>query len=341
MPVFHRPESRFYWYQFAVDGRRYRGSTKVTNKTTAEMISGKKFLEVVDGRAPLPRKAPRLVEFSERFLSWVERSNLQDQTKLYYRAGWRLLSLTPIAPLRLTEIGDDRAASLFFPGSPSNGNCAIRTLRRMFHKAQDWNQVRAIPKFRLAREYARSLTLDQQAERRLLKVANQTLADIVVLLRDTGMRNQRELYCLRTENIDWNRKTIFIPDSKSPCGRRTVPMSNRVIEILARRCPSLHEGWVFPSPRARSGHLTTMAKTFQRAREKAGLPRQLVLYCCRHDYGTRILRQTGNLAAVMETMGHKDFQTAMKYQHPDLDIVRRALNRNAPTRASQVFSSTS
>jgi hypothetical protein len=38
MPVFHRPESRFYWYQFAVDGRRYRGSTKVTNKTTAEMI---------------------------------------------------------------------------------------------------------------------------------------------------------------------------------------------------------------------------------------------------------------------------------------------------------------
>ncbi len=115
MPVFHRPESRFYWYQFAVDGRRYRGSTKVTNKTTAEMISGKKFLEVVDGRAPLPRKAPRLVEFSERFLSWVERSNLQDQTKLYYRAGWRLLSLTPIAPLRLTEIGDDRAASLFFP----------------------------------------------------------------------------------------------------------------------------------------------------------------------------------------------------------------------------------
>ena len=36
---------------------------------------------------------------------------------------------------------------------------------------------------------------------------------------------------------------------------------------------------------------------------EAGLPKQLVLYCARHDYGTRILTRTGNLAAVMKTMG--------------------------------------
>jgi len=28
----------------------------------------------------------------------------------------------------------------------------------------------------------------------------------------------------------------------------------------------------------------------------------------------------------METMGHKDVKTAMQYQHPELDIVRAALN---------------
>lgn len=57
-----------------------------------------------------------------------------------------------------------------------------------------------------------------------------------------------------------------------------------------------------------------------------GLPTELVLYCGRHDYGTRVLRETGNLAAVMKTMGHKDVRTAMRYQHPELDIVRDALN---------------
>ncbi len=28
----------------------------------------------------------------------------------------------------------------------------------------------------------------------------------------------------------------------------------------------------------------------------------------------------------MKTMGHKDVKTAMRYQHPELDIVRDALN---------------
>jgi hypothetical protein len=39
-----------------------------------------------------------------------------------------------------------------------------------------------------------------------------------------------------------------------------------------------------------------------------------------------VLRETGNLAAVMKTMGHKDVRTAMRYQHPELDVVRDALN---------------
>jgi hypothetical protein len=29
--------------------------------------------------------------------------------------------------------------------------------------------------------------------------------------------------------------------------------------------------------------------------------------------------RTGNLAAVMRTMGHKDVKTAMQYQHPELE----------------------
>jgi hypothetical protein len=55
----------------------------------------------------------------------------------------------------------------------------------------------------------------------------------------------------------------------------------------------------------------------------------LVLYCGRYDYGTRVLKQTGNLAAVMKTMGHKDVKKAMQYQHPGLEIVRAALNQTA------------
>lgn len=150
--------------------------------------------------------------------------------------------------------------------------------------------------------------------------------DVVVLMRETGMRNKRELYRIRIENIDWMNKSIFIPDSKTANGRRKVPISDRAMAILSARCTGRNEGWAFPSKRSRAGHLTTVGKLFRAARDKAGLQKELVLYCSRHDCGTRVLRETVNLAAVMKTMGHKDVRTTMRYQHPELDIVRDALN---------------
>ena len=111
-------------------------------------------------------------------------------------------------------------------------------------------------------------------------------------------------------------------------------MTNRAFEILGRRCAGRTEGWVFPAKTGKSGHRTTMAARFRAARGKAGLPKDLVLYCGRHDYGTRVMKKTGNLKAVMKVMGHRDVKTAMKYQHPEVDIVRAALDE--PESASQI-----
>jgi integrase len=208
----------------------------------------------------------------------------------------------------------------------------------MLYKAEEWKLIARAPKVKLMKEYGRSLRLDDDAERKLLAAAaicewrkrtSDLFREIVILMRDTGMRNQRELYRMRIENLDWENRLIFVPDSKTPEGRRLVPMSKRVFEILRQRSCSKQEGWVFPSARSESGHNRSIDRLFRQARTKAGLPKELVLYCARHDYGTRILMRTGNLAAVMKTMGHRDVKTAMHYQHPELEIVRAALDYSA------------
>jgi integrase len=78
-------------------------------------------------------------------------------------------------------------------------------------------------------------------------VADQPLKDIIVVMRDTGMRNARELYCMRVENVDFDAGTIFTPDSKTESGRRFIPMSSRVKQILEARCEGRSEGWVWMS----------------------------------------------------------------------------------------------
>jgi integrase len=128
--------------------------------------------------------------------------------------------------------------------------------------------------------------------------------DVVVLVRDTGMRNQRELYRVRIEKVSFETGLISIPASKTPGGVRDVPMTDRVAEILRRRVGTRTEGWLFPSKRSESGHLTRIAGLFRQARQKARLPRELVLYCGRHDFGIRVYNKTGNLKLVMKSMGH-------------------------------------
>ena len=221
----------------------------------------------------------------------------------------------------------DVAEALRFPGSPANSNNALRTLRRMLNRAKEWKLIREVIAFKLFKEEERCLRLDDEAERKLLPVSVQPLKDLIVLMRDTGMRNARELYRMRVENIDWHTRLIFNPNSKTTKGRRFIPMSDRVADLLRVRCAGRTEGWVFPS-RQRGKHITSglVNKQWVKARCAAGLPNDLVLYCARHDYGSYLLGETGNLKAVMDAMGHADVKSAMTYQHPELEIVREAIN---------------
>jgi integrase len=106
----------------------------------------------------------------------------------------------------------------------------------MLHRAEERTLIRHAPKLKLMTEYGRSLRLDDEAEKKLLagaaacnwrKRSLQLFQDIIILMRDAGMRNERELYRIRIENLDWESRVIFVPDSKTEEGRRRVPMSNR------------------------------------------------------------------------------------------------------------------
>ncbi len=327
MELLRKKDSKFYWYDFTVRGQRYRGSTKETNITRAGKVAALKLSQAIEGSDPLDRKAPTLLEFSSRFVEWVKSARLELDTQRYYLNGWRLLQTTTLRNTRLDRINADVVEALRFPGSAANGNNALRALRRMLNKAREWKVVREVPDFKLFKEEGRSLRLDDEAEGKLLPAADQPLKDIIVLMRDTGMRNARELYRMRIENIDWNNRVIFNPNSKTKKGRRFIPMSDRVVNILLVRCAERKEGWVFPS-RQKGKHITggLVNKQWVKARKKAGLPENLVLYCARHDFGTFVLQKTGNLAAVMNSMGHSDVKTAMTYQHPELNVVRDAIN---------------
>jgi integrase len=192
-------------------------------------------------------------------------------------------------------------------------------------QAAEWKLLRAAPRIKLLEEQGRTALIESSTEALLLEHASQPLADILLIMMDSGMRPE-EVMRMRKENILWNRSVILVPYGKTLKSKRYVPLSDRMRSLPRLRMESASP-WVFPSRRARCGHLTTIAKQWRETVEVANvvaakrkLPlvsSKLKLYCARHTFATDMLCEGMNVAEVSALLGHEDIKTTMKYLHPD------------------------
>ncbi|MBZ5648674.1 MAG: site-specific integrase [Acidobacteriia bacterium] len=329
---------RTWHYDFSMAGERYRGSTKETALSRARIVEALLMAEAKErGKSSVPRRAPILSEFANRFLTWVDGSDLEPGSKRYYRYGWEMIQETQVAGMHLDKITTDETSELRLGHSPANANNALRTLRRMLGKAAEWGLIRTAPRITLMKEHGRSTLIDRATETKLLAVAEQPLKDVLFILLDTGMR-PAEVFRMRWEHVSWNERMIFIPFGKTRNSRRFVPMSQRVLDALLCRVAGKTEGWVLPSSQSKTGHIVTVEKQFLTARKKAGINPSVVLYSARHSFATQTLAATGNLAAVMKAFGHSDARTTMIYQHPGIEEIRRAVDQKNLAGMSQFAS---
>ncbi len=353
LAIYQRKDSGVFWYDFTVDGVRHRGSTQSKKQAEARAIESRLIARAKEYGSDevRPQRAPFLRDFAPRFLEWVDTSRLEPASKRYYKYGWNLVSATALAAMQISRITPDDVESVRFvrtqqiDGAQLRVGCsaqytnqALRTLKRMLSKAVEWKLMRTAPRIKLAKVRGRDVLIDARTERALLEKLEgpiehggirrqrDRLRDVLVIAQDTGMRPS-EIFRIRIENIDWNRKTIWNPYGKTEKARRFVPMSERMATVLSERCGSRKEGWLFPSDRSKTGHVNSIAVGFRALRKRAGVSDRVVPYCARHTYGTYALEATGNTFAVADSMGHADLQSMKPYQHARLDSVREAINR--------------
>ncbi len=269
-----------------------------------------------NGYSPLPRKPPILRDFAAAILKIFDNSTLDPDTKRYYRSGWSRLAKTQLADMRLDWITTEAVAALELDGSASWQNQALRTLSVILAKGVERHYLHRKPTIKLQRETRRECIIDDAAEDLLLLVAGQPLRDVLVIMRDMGLRPD-EAFRMRWEHVNWERRLYFNPYGKSWKARRWIPTSLRVIDALRERLnQQSNPEWVFPSKKAAFGHLTTVAKQFREARRLAGLPESLKLYGARHAFATYAVEATGNVFAVADAMGHQDLKTTRIYAAP-------------------------
>lgn len=339
MSVFKRGNS--YWYEFVVRGVRHRGSIGKVTKAVAREVADRKRIEALEGKlvkrhkkAPLfGHYVPDKDKFSDAagdyfaFYAAHRKPTAMRRYSFLLRQLCRNFGnkrLDDIEPLSIEEYKRDRKAAKLADASV---NRELACLKNLFNVAIRWgwvreNPVRLVPLFRENNVRQRFLTLEE--EQRLVKhchdLGNLRLASLVIAAVDTGFRAS-ELASVCWKDVDLKRKEISVASCYTKNGEpRRNPMTNRLAEML-----TLLKGQSAVDPESPVFGPYRYHKAFWKARDKAGLGKDVVFHTLRHTFISRLVMAGVDLRTVQELAGHKEIRMTMRYAHLAPEQKRRAI----------------
>ena len=126
---------------------------------------------------------------------------------------------------------------------------------------------------------------------------------ILMLAYSAGLRVS-EVVKLRVQDIDTERKMIFIKAAKGRKDRYTV-LSEVALRVLREYWKAYQpKNWLFPGARQNS-HLTTrtVEKILEDASQKAGIAKHVTVHTLRHSFATHLLEGGTDLRYIQELLG--------------------------------------
>ena len=208
--------------------------------------------------------------------------------------------------------------------SPYTVNDTTEQLKKLFTRAKAWGA-------RFDREPVwRDHWLDEPQERvRELQDAESDRLDATMradygpffaFARASGMRLEECL--LRWSEVDWSTNRITKPGKGGKLV--TLPITTGIREILwPLRDHDPEYVFTYLAQRTREGRVqgrrypitySGIKTAWRRLRKRAGVT-GFRFHDFRHDFGTKLLRETGNLKLVQRALNHADIKTTTRYAH--------------------------
>lgn len=220
-------------------------------------------------------------------------------------------------------------------GGPGAANRTISLISKMMGCAVDWGMRTDNPALRIKKypEHRKDRFLDSDEIQRLVAAlaeaeeeGTETL-DIIVcfrLLLLTGLR-LGEIRDLPWENVDLNRKTIRLADSKT--GARIVPLNSQAICVLERH-QATKSGFFVIRSLSVCGR-PSLGKPWQRIRERAKIDGTANIHCLRHTFASWAVMGGLSLAQTGALLGHKSSQTTLRYADHLTEAIREYSQKTA------------
>lgn len=123
----------------------------------------------------------------------------------------------------------------------------------------------------------------------------------------TGMR-PIETTRIKHDNVDWEKKTLFIPTSKTINGIRVLPLTDKALNILAIICADKSKDDLIFSKTDFSNYNGEFKKICNKLNLKGFIP-----YSLRHTFATRCVEKGVAAPVLQKWLGHSDIKITLKH----------------------------
>jgi integrase len=327
-----RPSGGKTFYQRYRDSRgRERqfkiGSARILTVRQARLKARSIIAEAALGNDPqkqreILREIPTLAQFVRvsylPFAKSAKRSWQTDETVL------RIHILPRLGRLALDQVSSHRVAELLhhmreLHYASGTTNRVLVLLRYMFNLARKWG-IAGVSKnpaaeLKTAPDVCRERFLTAKETHRLLEAIdtdeNLTAAQSIKLLLLTGAR-RNEITHAKWEYIDWQKKTLLVPCSKS--GRpRLIQLNSAALEVLRSIPRQPDDVFIFAS--AVTGRPSkSLHFPWTRIRKRAGLT-GFRLHDLRHSFASFLVNKGVSIYVVQGLLGHANVRATQRYAH--------------------------
>lgn len=277
------------------------------------------------------RQIPTLAEFvRDRYLPFVrsyKRSWQTDETVLRVHI-LPTLGKHPLDRITTEEISNLVNTMREMGYAPGTMNRVLVILRYAFNLAKKWKVIR-LPENPAAGltagpDVQRSRVLDEEEVKRLVDSLaadeNQSAAQAILLLLLTGAR-RNEVTHARWEYVDWTKRTLLVPRSKS--GKpRLISLNGAALTLLQRWPRQEGNPYIFPST-ATGRPPASLFFPWDRIRKRAGLE-DVRLHDLRHSFASFLVNRGISLYVVQGLLGHAHARTTQRYAHLVADTLSDA-----------------
>jgi len=322
-------EERFYIH-YQVDGQRVRKTLRgVRTRAEAVKVLNAEVSDAQRGKYYFQQKNIAFAEMADLYFEKYSRVN----KKSWKTSDWVYLRrlkpyfgkylLSKICPEMIEEYKSERLSTGI---KKCSVNREVSCLRKVFNVAIAWgyassNPVRKV-KLYSEKENIRERILMEDEEERLLAVSPSYLKSMIMVGLHTGMR-KGEVFNLKWENVDFDRKQISIKVSKSNKERK-IPINSVLFSLLyALKSQNGQSEYVFTNPCTGMPY-KDIKRSFGTACEDAGIE-GLRFHDLRHTFPTRLARRGVDLVIIKELMGHASIVTTQRYLHSQADVKLQAV----------------